>query len=249
MGEDPPLSYWQVTRRPLPNLVFILPVLLFYELGVVFCSRPGSPPLRTGVDAWLHQGLMALGLPQPWVPGVVLVTGLVLWQIADPLPGRLRQRVQCVPGMAVESLIFAVVLVGLGRLVDEGLSVLEHSRAAPLLGSATQAEHPLAPLVGYVGAGLYEEAVFRLALVPLLYGGLRLLLTPSLLAGTLAVTGSALLFSIAHHAGPPGEAFTWYAFFYRWAAGIFFAWVFLARGYGVAVGTHSAYDILVSWFG
>ena len=64
----------------------------------------------------------------------------------------------------------------------------------------------------------------------------------------LAVTGSALLFSIAHHAGAPGEAFTWYAFSFRWLAGIYFAWVFVVRGFGIAVGTHTAYDLLVGWF-
>jgi hypothetical protein len=89
--------------------------------------------------------------------------------------------------------------------------------------------------------------VFRLALIPLAYGVFRLFLTPKILAGTLAVTGSALAFSVAHHVGVPGEPFTWYAFFFRWVAGVYFAWVFVVRGFGVAVGTHAAYDILVGW--
>ena len=107
----------------------------------------------------------------------------------------------------------------------------------------------LAPLIGYLGAGVYEEALFRLVLVPVLFGLLRLLQTPQVLASALAVTGSALLFSLAHHAGTPGEAFTWFAFVFRWMAGVFFAWVFVIRGFGIAVGTHTAYDILVGWVG
>ena len=58
-----------------------------------------------------------------------------------------------------------------------------------------------------------------------------------------------LLFSLAHHAGTPGEAFTWFAFVFRWLAGVYFAWVFVVRGFGVAVGTHTAYDLLVGWLG
>ena len=73
--------------------------------------------------------------------------------------------------------------------------------------------------------------------------------TPAVLASTLAVTASALLFSLAHHAGTPGEAFTWFAFIFRWLAGVYFAWVFVVRGFGVAVGTHTAYDILVGAVG
>ena len=77
---------------------------------------------------------------------------------------------------------------------------------------------------------MYEETLFRLILVPVLFGTLRLLQAPQVLASTLAVTGSALLFALAHHAGSPGEAFTWFAFVFRWMAGVFFAWVFvLAR--------------------
>jgi hypothetical protein len=104
-------------------------------------------------------------------------------------------------------------------------------------------------LIGFLGAGVYEEALFRLALVPLFFGVLRLLQMPTVLASSLAVTSSALLFSLAHHAGTPGEAFTWFAFIFRWLAGVYFAWVFVVRGFGVAVGTHSAYDVLVGWLG
>jgi hypothetical protein len=105
------------------------------------------------------------------------------------------------------------------------------------------------PLIGYLGAGVYEEALFRLVLVPVFFGVLRLLQAPQVMASALAVTGSALLFSLAHHAGTPGEAFTWFAFVFRWMAGVFFAWVFVLRGFGIAVGTHTAYDILVGWVG
>ncbi len=93
--------------------------------------------------------------------------------------------------------------------------------------------------MGFLGAGLYEEALFRLASIPLLFRVLRLVLVPALPACTLAITASSLLFSLAHHAGAPGEAFTWFAFVFRWLAGVFFAWVFVARGFGVAVGTHT----------
>src|SRR5262249_48747599 len=81
---------------------------------------------------------------------------------------------------------------------------------------------PLALLLGFLGAGVYEEALFRLLLVPLFFATLRLLQAPAVLASTLAVTASALLFSLAHHAGMPGESFTWFAFIFRWLAGVYF---------------------------
>jgi hypothetical protein len=139
-----------------------------------------------------------------------------------------------------------VALVGLSKVLDLGFLVLERT-GPPVLAAAPV--HSLAPLIGFLGAGIYEEALFRLTLVPLFFTVLRALQAPQVVASAMAVTASALLFSLAHHAGTPGEAFTWFAFIFRWLAGVYFAWVFVVRGFGVAVGTHTAYDILVGWLG
>ena len=104
-------------------------------------------------------------------------------------------------------------------------------------------------MIGYVGAGVYEETLFRLMLVPIFFATLRLLQMPQVLASSWAVTASALLFALAHHAGSPGRAVHLVRFIFRWMAGVFFAWVFVLRGFGIAVGTHTAYDILVGWIG
>ena len=151
--------------------------------------------------------------------------------------------------MIVESLIWAVALMGIGRLIDLGFSYLEQGDL-PILAMGPAPPTRRSPaLIGYLGAGVYEETLFRLMLVPVLFAILRLLQMPQVLASSLAVTASALLFALAHHAGSPGEAFTWFAFIFRWMAGVFFAWVFVIRGFGIAVGTHTAYDILVGWIG
>ncbi len=170
---------------------------------------------------------------------VGLVSGLLGWQALDRRDWRFHPAILW--GMAVESLVLAVALLGLSKLVDLGFSRLE---GPSLLATSRQS---IAPVIGFLGAGLYEEALFRLALIPLLFKGLRLVLVPPLLACTLAVTFSSLVFSLAHHAGAPGESFTWFAFIFRWLAGVFFAWVFVVRGFGVAVGTHTAYDLMVGW--
>jgi Type II CAAX prenyl endopeptidase Rce1-like len=246
-GESPPVepedpSYWSTTRKPLPGLTFILPILLAYEAGVIWLGGPSADALRAGADAWVRQGLAALGFTDRWILPVGLIGGLLAWQAVDRRDWRFHPAILW--GMAVESLLLAVALVGLSKLVDLGFSRLEGSS---LLATSSATRHPIAPVIGFLGAGLYEEALFRLALIPLMYRGLRLMLVPSFFALTLAVTASSLIFSLAHHAGVPGEPFTWFAFIFRWLAGVFFAWVFVVRGFGVAVGTHTAYDLLVGW--
>jgi hypothetical protein len=232
--------------------------LLAYELGVLWIGGAGPEAGRTGADAWMRHGLAALGLTDRWLPPLCLALALLAWQTLSNRPWRFSPLVPA--GMVLESVILAIALVGLSRLVDLGFENLERSSPSWLLSTAGPTVTPTPPaamspagpavlVVGFLGAGVYEEALFRLLLVPLAFSLLRLLQAPAVLASTLAVTASALLFSLAHHAGTPGEAFTWFAFIFRWAAGVYFAWVFVFRGFGVAVGTHTAYDILVGALG
>lgn len=237
-------SYWATTRRPLPGLAFVLPLLIGYEAGVAWLGGPSADALRAGADAWVRQGLASLGLTDRWLLPIALISGLLGWQALDRRDWRFPPALLI--GMAIESVILAVALVGLSKMVDLGFSRLEGP--GPLAEPHPAGGHPIWPVVGFLGAGIYEEALFRLALIPLLYRSLRILLIPALPACTMAVTASSLVFSMAHHAGAPGETFTWFAFIFRWLAGVFFAWAFVVRGFGIAVGTHTAYDLLVGWF-
>jgi hypothetical protein len=239
-------SYWAATRRPLSCFAFVAPLLLAYELGVRWLGGSSAASLRTGADAWLRRGLINLGLVEQWLPPLALLVGLLVWQAFNPKDWRFSPLTLL--GMVGESMVLAVALVGLSRLVDAGFVTLERS-SAPVLSAGAGAKGAVAPLIGFLGAGVYEEALFRLALIPLFFALLRVLQTPRVVATAVAVTASAFLFSLAHHAGTPGEAFTWFAFVFRWLAGVYFAWVFVVRGFGVAVGTHTAYDILVGWLG
>jgi hypothetical protein len=235
---DVPPDYWETTRSPIVSLAFILPILATYEAGVAILGGSAADSVRTGADAWIRQAFGSAGMTGRLVLPMAVIGVLSIWQLVGTRSWRFSP--WTLIGMAAESLALALALVGVSRLLDMGFSRLE---AAPLieLGGSRQT----LALLGYLGAGVYEEALFRLGLVPLLFHGFRLFHMPALFSSTLAVTGSALMFSLAHHAGGPGETFTWFAFVFRWTAGVFFAGIFLGRGFGVAVGTHAAYDILV----
>jgi hypothetical protein len=229
-------------------LIFIAPLLLIYEFGVIWMGGTSAEAWRNGADVWMRHGLATLGLADRWFSPLCLAVALLAWQALTAHECRFSPLVPL--GMAVESVVLAVVLVGLSQLVDLGFENLERtgwrlSTNAPVARAAPTS----ALLIGFLGAGVYEEALFRLLLVPLTFALLRLMQAPPVLASTLAVTVSAVFFSLAHHAGTPGETFTWFAFIFRWVAGVYFAWVFVLRGFGIAVGTHAAYDILVGAVG
>lgn len=237
-------SYWSASRTPLASLTFVLPLIAVYEGWAAWAGSDASNSfVRTGADHWVRQLVASFGLPLASLAPLAIILGLLAWHLGDrnsSLP-----RPWHVSVMLLESLFLAVVLIGVSRLLNHAISDLESHQF--LLQAAPPPADSLGLLVGFLGAGLYEEALFRLALIPLLYKLLRLLQSPELLAGTLAVTGSSLIFALAHHVGPSVEVFTWYVFFFRWMAGLFFAGLFLFRGFGIAVGAHAAYDVMVGW--
>jgi membrane protease YdiL (CAAX protease family) len=141
--------------------------------------------------------------------------------------------------MAFESALFAVVLWQFSRNfgpIMDGLGIKLQ---------VTVRTAPAAQVLTFVGAGIYEEVLFRLGL----FGGLVLLLRvvgiPRVAAWALAASAAALAFAAAHHVGPYGEPMRADYFVFRAIAGLYFTALFVARGFGVAVGAHAGYDVLV----
>ncbi|MHC4266717.1 MAG: CPBP family intramembrane glutamic endopeptidase, partial [Planctomycetota bacterium] len=109
----------------------------------------------------------------------------------------------------------------------------------------------LANIVTGIGAGIYEELVFRLLLI------CGLMIAFQDLAGLshkhsiiLSVVISSALFSAHHHidilTGQTSSVFSAAAFVFRTLAGIYFAILFAIRGFGVTSGTHAFYNIIAT---
>ena len=127
-----PLSYWASTRRPLPSLSLVLPLMLAYELGVLWQGGASAGSIRTGADAWMRHILASLGLVDQWLPPLALVVILLGWQVASPRDWRFSPSILLV--MLLESCVLAVALVGVSRLIDLGFSILDQERAPGALG-------------------------------------------------------------------------------------------------------------------
>ena len=80
--------YWFETRRPFCNLVFLLPLLLIYEFGVLAIGGADSETFRNGADAWMRQFLLRLGIDLLWLLPVSLIGALVFLQWMRPLVTR-----------------------------------------------------------------------------------------------------------------------------------------------------------------
>jgi hypothetical protein len=231
--------YFLATRHPWPSLVVLLPLLAAYEGGIFWLGGPQPDALRNGADAWLRWGLETVGVNFAYAPPVLIAIFFLGWSYAarDRQP---HDIVGVVSGMVIEAIFFALGLWGLSR----GLQPLLDHFGIQLSWSAARI-HAVGQAVTFIGAGIYEEVLFRLIVFSGLTIVLRLVFLPSLLAVPLAAAGSAALFSAAHHVGPLGEPFDRYVFLFRTVAGVYFAVVYRLRGFGVAAGAHALYDVVV----
>jgi membrane protease YdiL (CAAX protease family) len=234
-------SYWQATRHPAPCLLFLAPLLIGYEVGVLTLGGEQAPSLRNGADAWVRDGLSAVGLTHPAAAPLFVVLLLTIWFLRqrDTIP---EDAPNLCLGMAIESVAGALILWGLSRLYAPLLDTigLTLSTGGPVLNTAAVGQ-----VVTFIGAGIYEEVVFRLALYGLLCGVLTTAQVPARTAVILAAVTSAILFAAAHHVGPHGEPIDGFNFLFRMMAGLYFTALYQFRGFGIAVGSHACYDVLV----
>ena len=210
----------------------MFPLFLIYQIGILTSKG------QNGVD-FLTRSLVELS--QRDLTNYLVVLGVMLVMYAAVLvllsrKGSFNPRA-FVP-VLLESTFYALTM---GTLI---LFVMrEFIGVAPSLAVGGRLD-PVSVLVISAGAGLHEELVFRVGGM----GGLAWLLAGLMgekQAWIAALIVSSLAFSIAHHVGPAGEAFTAAAFVYRVLAGVFFALVYQVRGFAVAAYTHFLYDVYV----
>jgi membrane protease YdiL (CAAX protease family) len=247
---EPAPSYVHATRHPLAAVVFVVPLLLFYEFGLHQLDAVPADEIRNGADAWLRGLLQQIGIsPIYGAPALLLgvLLGWSLWRRED----RPHDFLGLWIGMVIESAAFALGLVCLSQVlfpVMQAVGGILEGPASRLVGLAmgtTSADTAWEQLIGFVGAGIYEEALFRL----LFFSGLLFLLSliecPRWLGLTIAAAAASALFAAAHNFGPHGEPFRLVVFIFRSIAGLYFTWIYHVRGYGIAVGAHAGYDVLV----
>ena len=244
------LDYWESSRRPWASLLFIAPLLIVYEVSLI-SESVYAPAVRNGADIWVRYALRESGIRWegllPWMVPIILL-GWHFWRRDSG-----EYRYETIAGMVSESVLWALLLLLLGQLSHQLL---------PLQIESHPSASPMQRAIAFLGAGIYEEVLFRLALMPTLYLALRCLLVRHQVAIIIAVGVTSLVFAAAHYVESADDLLSlsglatalWHAvvtpalrfgFGFRLLAGLTFAALFWVRGFGITVGTHVAYDVLV----
>jgi hypothetical protein len=230
-------SYWSVSRQPLASLLFISPLLVAYEAGIIVL---GPHAVRNGAEAWLRYLLDLVGFGQYFLLPLLTVSVLLGWHHTTHQPWRIPRGIFW--GMAVESVLLAIGLRVILQLQGMLLQIGPVPTVAP--GPMQYLVHFIKTGISYLGAGIYEELLFRVLMLSVIAWALRGSGLPRAAQTLLAVVASSVLFSAAHYVGGR-ESIAWFSFLFRFIAGVYFALLFQYRGFGIAAGAHAGYDILV----
>lgn len=270
-------SYLERTSRPVYALAFLLPFIIVYEVGTLLINTDllNRSQIRVVAFVWLQDLLDWAGFGSTFTsiaaPLAVLVILLAL-QLTSRASWKVRPE-DMLP-MAAEFIVLAIPLIVLSLLLNRPATTLPqqqggvHANAAvvasvggdtailaqPTSVSRQQAKSPfLVNVITGIGAGIYEELVFRLilicALMLLFQDVIGLTHTTSMI---IAIGVSAALFSLHHHIifmhgrFDQTAVFSWSPFLFRTIAGVYFAGLFAMRGFGITAGTHAFYDILAA---
>lgn len=237
-------SYWAKTRAPRHSLTFALPLLLLYEALAFLLSGDALAGVRNGADVLLKSLFTAVGGRHGLgIFGAVLVGVGAFLVIRDrrksgPIEGRLFL------GMTIESCLYAMVLGGVASTLT---SLILHRLAVPLAaGGMSQFGFPTQIMIS-LGAGIYEELVFRVLLVSGLAALARVVFGwGNRASAVMATLVGALVFSAFHYVGPYGDPWQLESFTFRAIAGLLFSALYLARGFGIAAWSHALYDVLLA---
>jgi hypothetical protein len=233
-------GYYAQSRGLALSFVLIGPLLVAYELMLVFVPRAR----RGGAGRFLFDILGVVARERTAIVFNTLLLAALLVAVIV-LARRRKLRLNLIVPMVLESAAWAAGLVAIGllilRLWGESLQRADLSARASSI---------LLAVFTSIEAGVFEEIVFRLCLVGILFwAGLQLFNGRRDRAAVFAVVLGAVIFALCHVARPDAAHLAsargrLHALFF-FVSGLYFSALFTMRGLGVAVYTHVLYDVAV----
>jgi len=226
---DPePRLYGRLILRPLNQLVVIAPLLLVFHIASAYI---GSNLL---VPHFMQIAFQWLGASGHLLPPLLIVTVLLCQHVMKKEPWQVD--FMAAGGTILESIVWTLPLLTAGWIIGSNTeAAIDHSQV--YLHNCIEA----------IGAGIYEEFIFRMVLIQV--GSILLIDLANLKKDRVMIfliLFSALIFSACHFSSGElfgAETMNWEKFVFLSTAGVWWSVLFLWRGYGVAACCHIAWNI------
>jgi membrane protease YdiL (CAAX protease family) len=228
--------YFSQTKSLTYSYLIALPLLIMYEVFILISQPESGGFVRLSTDIWIKWVFAGFGFDTlKFTVALALILGLIVFFKERPNPVRVRGRFFLY--MILESTIYAIVIA----MLISGFLGLIFNADAEGINSLTKFQQ----LALSIGAGLYEELIFRVLLV----NGLIIIFGWMSFGNGWKHVGAmilaALIFSAVHYFGSYGDQFTLSSFMFRFLFGLALNGLLIFRGFGIAAWTHSMYDVIV----
>ena len=252
-------DYWRLSARPLHTLILITPLVVLYEIGTFLYLTDQVTHQTTTIRArnMLEVFFANFGVAGVVASGAALVAVLVVLFVMHVMSREsYRVRWLVVAGMILEAGLWALPLVVFGAVFKRAAAMLSTAVASapPLVallqtspaGDQALKEMPtMAKATIAIGAGIYEELLFRLiGIAALHFIAKDILHTKEWAARAIAVTGTAVAFAAYHPIALPGGGINYNLLIFYTLAGGYFGCIYVGRGLGIVVATHAVYDLI-----
>jgi membrane protease YdiL (CAAX protease family) len=229
--------YFSQTKTLTYSYLIALPLLIMYEVFILISQPDADQFVRLSTDIWIKWIFASMGFDTlKFTIALAFILGLVIFFKERSNPVKVRGRFFLY--MILESAMYAVIIA----MVISGFLGLIFNIAAPEgIGGLTKFQQ----LALSLGAGLYEELIFRVLLVSGLVVVFGWLGFQGGWKNAAAMILAALIFSAVHYFGTFGDQFTMSSFLFRFLFGLALNGLLIYRGFGIAAWTHSLYDVIV----
>lgn len=228
------MSYFLQTRSSFYSFLFTIPLFFIYEVGILFLSKDDILVVRNGADFLMRSILESFGIFGLYGLGAIFLIGFIITYIYffnDKSNKSIRADYLFI--MIFESVCWALILY---FLLSKFMLVLMNPIGKTITQQVTLA----------VGAGIYEEFLFRVMLISGLTGIIGFVfLWSEKVRKAAALIIAAGIFSAFHFVGDYGDYFSMELFLLRFFAGIVLGLLYIARGFGITAYAHSIYDLIV----
>ena len=228
------MSYFLQTRSSFYSFLFTIPLFFIYEVGILFLSKDDILVVRNGADFLMRSILESFGIFGLYGLGAIFLIGFIITYIYffnDNSNKSIRADYLFI--MIFESVCWALILY---FLLSKFMLALMNPIGKTIAQQVTLA----------VGAGIYEEFLFRVMLISGLTGIIGFVfLWNEKTRKAAALIIAAGIFSAFHFMGDYGDYFSMELFILRFFAGIVLGILYISRGFGITAYAHSIYDLIV----
>ncbi len=228
------MSYLLKSRTSFYSFLFTLPLFFLYEVNILFLSWDDILVVRNGADFLMRNILESFDIYGLYGLGLVFFLGLLVTYIFFIKEDQKQEvNVNFLFIMLAESMLWSVFLY---FLLFKFMVLLMNPVGKTILQQVTLA----------IGAGIYEEFLFRVLLIAGLSGILGFVfMWDKTFKNIIAVVLSGGIFSAFHFMGEYGDFFSMELFLIRFFAGLILGVLYMYRGFGITAYTHSIYDLIV----